>query len=72
MPKSVNKVILVGNVGKKTLRSGLHRAALRSLTSASLPTKGSKTQTKSGRIGPSGTASWRGNAWRRSLGNPSP
>jgi single-strand DNA-binding protein len=42
MPKSVNKVILVGNVGKKTLRSGIHRAALRSPTSASLPTKGSK------------------------------
>jgi single-stranded DNA-binding protein len=42
MPTSVNKVILVGNVGKKTLRSGIHRAALRSPNSASLPTKGSK------------------------------
>jgi hypothetical protein len=56
----------------KTRRSGIHRAALQSPTSASLPTKGSKTETAPGGIGRSGTTSWPGSVWRRSLGGTLP
>ena len=71
MPKSVNKVILVGNVGKdpevRYSQSGTPAANFSLATNERF-----KTETTSGRIGQSGTASWRGNAWRRSLGNTSP
>src|SRR5579862_1089131 len=59
MPKSVNKVILVGNVGK-FLCPGL------------APTKGSKIAAVSGRTGRSGTTSWLGSVWQRSLGSTLP
>jgi len=69
--KERKQVILVGNVGKDP-ESGIHRAALRSRISPSPPTKGSKIETTNGRTGRSGTTSWLGSVWRRSLGSTSP
>jgi hypothetical protein len=71
MPRSVNKVILVGMLAK-TQRSDIRRAALLSRASAWIPTKGSKTATTDGKRGPSGTASWCDSVWRRSLGSTLP
>ncbi len=59
MPKSVNKVILVGNVGK-FLCPGL------------APTKGSKIAAVSGRTDGVAQHLWLGSVWRRSLGSTLP
>src|ERR1051326_5872701 len=69
MAKSVNKVILVGNVGKapevKYTPSGT------ALAKFSIATNDSRTNQESGRAVRSGTTFWRGSAWPRSSGNMS-
>ena len=68
MPKSVNKAILIGNVGKdpevKYTASGI---ALQS--SAWQPTKVSKTRAANGKTAPNGTTLSPGSIWPKLSGN---
>ena len=65
MPKSVNKVILLGNLGKdpevKFTPSGTAVAKFSVATSYRF-----KDKTNSGRTRPSGTTLWPGRVWPRS------